>query len=163
MSRFLCRELEDAAHASRLPNGREVDEVLIFGQQVQAVLEGIFAGGDREFVNKTFQREPGLQRVDRAHPAKRHRCLSHHVLDQVICNSVDRTRLIGEIGVDAVGNRLALLPADRRRNDAMRQPCGKARAIQRSTELMQTGGTIRGETHVVFARPHHLHRSADRF
>ena len=120
-TRFFGGQLQHRTHASRVPRGVEVSKILIFGQKLQPVLERILAGGEREFVDKTFQRETSLQRVDGAHPAQRHRSFGHHVLDRVVWNSVNRTCLVGKIGIYIVRNRLSLLSADRRRDDAMRE------------------------------------------
>ncbi len=162
-SGFLCGKLQHGAHAGGVPGGREVGQILILGQQLQPVLERIFARRNREFIDEALQRKRRLQRVDRTHPAQRHRRFGHHVFDQIVGNAIDWTRLIGQIGIDSIRDRLAFLSADRRRDDAMRQSSGQAGTIQRGAELVQARGTVRGEAHVVFARPDDFYRSVDRF
>ena len=102
-------------------------KVLIFRQQLQAILQRIFSGREREFVDETFERESRLQRVDGAHPAQRHWSFGHHVFDGVVRDAVDRAGFVGQIGIDTVRNGLTFLPADRGRDDAMRECDWKSR------------------------------------
>ena len=109
---FLGGELQHTAHAGRVPGGREVLQVLILRQQVQPILQRIFPGGDREFIDKAFQRERGLQRIHRAHPAERYGRFGHHIFDRIVRKAVDRTGFVGEIGIDSIRHRQAFLAAD---------------------------------------------------
>ena len=71
---------------------------------------GSFPAASAKFVDKAFQRESRLQRIDGAHPAQRHRSFGHHVFDRVVRDSVNRSGLVGKIGIDIVRNGLPLLP-----------------------------------------------------
>ena len=106
---FFGSKLQHGAHARRVPGRREVGEILIFRQQLQAIFQRIFSGCERQFVDEAFQANPGLQRIDGAHPAERHRSFGHHIFDGVVRDSVDRAGLVGQIGIDTVRNGLPFL------------------------------------------------------
>ena len=93
---------------------------------MKPVLQRIFARGNCEFVDETLQRERRLQRVDRPHPAERHRRLGQHVFDRVIGQAIYRSGFVWQIGIHSARNRLSFLSADGRRDDAMRERDGKS-------------------------------------
>ena len=70
-SRLFGDELQHAAQAIGAPLGVEVGDLLVLGQQVQAVLQRVLAGRDGEFVDKTLAGEGHLRGVDRAQPSQR--------------------------------------------------------------------------------------------
>src|ERR1700678_328135 len=162
---FVGRELQDTAHPSRTPHGREERNVLVFiltlRQHVKTVLQRIFSRRVSQLVDKALGGESSLQGVYRSHPPQRHGSFRQYILQGNIRQSVNKRGFIRQIGIDSIWPRLTFLSADGGRDEPVGESHWPARRIYRCAQLMQAGRTISRRSHIVLTRPDHFHWSAD--
>ena len=160
---FIADHLQNTAQAIGAPLGVEVRDLLVLGQQMQAILQRVFAGSDGEFIEKALAGKGHLRGIDGTQPSQRDGAWRRDILDAEVGDEIEEGSLVFQVGIDAAVAWLALLAGDGGRDEAMRKRNRPTLRVEHRAQVVDAGRAIGGEAHVVFARPHHLDRRVNGF